>query len=226
MRLPDDHGWCNTMLVTHTNCNNIIFTATMLQYRWHDTRCNNMAVTVTNASAKCSTMAGNGFYFIVALVPWLQHAFPGSLFINPFCAHVVIERFTDREWYHSSGTSFNIQSDSLVVPTQRQEELSINNQQLLIGTYWCNISNIFIEIVTFLSRYAVQFSDYIQKHERERERGSVNRDTKRHPYVPIWKGSVDLNSTSNWLPNNYNLNSNWQLFKNSLIFIYLKSGYR
>ena len=35
------------------------------------------------------------WYFIETLVPWLPHAFPGSLFINSICAHVVFERSTN-----------------------------------------------------------------------------------------------------------------------------------
>ena len=42
---------------------------------------------------------------IVALVPWLPHAFPRSLFISSLCAHVVFERFTDGEWHNLSRTS-------------------------------------------------------------------------------------------------------------------------
>ena len=34
---------------------------------------------------------------MMALVPWLPHAFPASWFINSFCVHVVFERSTDGE---------------------------------------------------------------------------------------------------------------------------------
>ena len=58
-----------------------------------------------------------------------------------------------------------------VLATQRQEELSVNNQQSFIGTYWynCNMPFIFIEIVTLLSRYTVQYYADIEAQERERE---------------------------------------------------------
>ena len=50
-------------------------------------------------------------YFFKALVPWLPHAFPASLFINLLCAHVVFERSTDGGWHILSGTSSDGRGD-------------------------------------------------------------------------------------------------------------------
>ena len=36
----------------------------------------------------------------MALSPWLLHAFVGSLFIKPLCAHVVLERSIDGGWHY------------------------------------------------------------------------------------------------------------------------------
>ena len=73
---------------------------------------------------KCSTIG--------ALVPWLLHLFPGSLFINSLCVHVLFERSTDGEWHNPPGTSSEGGGGSLeqvawMPTTQRQEKLSIDN---------------------------------------------------------------------------------------------------
>ena len=75
-------------------------------------------------------------YFIVALVPLLQHAFPGSWLIKPLCAHIVFERSIDGGGCHNlSETSCDDRGGSLeqvacVLATQRQKKnspLTINN---------------------------------------------------------------------------------------------------
>ena len=63
----------------------------------------------------------------------------GSWFINSLCAHIVFKISTDGEWYISSRTSYDGRGGSLeqvarVPATQRQEKLSVNNQQLFIET--------------------------------------------------------------------------------------------
>ena len=79
-----------------------------------------------------------GFY-IVALASWLTYAFPGSLFINLLCAHIVFERSPDEGWHNLSATPYDSQDGLLeqaarVLATPKQEEISINNWQSFIGT--------------------------------------------------------------------------------------------
>ena len=55
----------------------------------------------------------------------------------------MFERSTDRGWYNLSGTSFDdwggwLEQITWVMVTQKQEKLSVNNQQLFIETQWCN----------------------------------------------------------------------------------------
>ena len=114
----------------------------------------------------------------MVLSQWLPHAFPDTLLINPLCAHIVFKRSLDKEWHNPSETSSDGRDSALeevawVLVTQRQEVLSVKNEQLLIGTYWYNnnISNISIEIVVYLSRYeGVHSYADIEAQERERER--------------------------------------------------------
>ena len=88
-------------------------TAPLYQYRDHDyqadtsakykivvhdicgTKCNNncfILVTAPNVILSLSRC----FYIYLILVT-SPNAFTGCLFIHPFCAHVELERFTDRE---------------------------------------------------------------------------------------------------------------------------------
>ena len=67
-------------------------------------------------------------YFIMALVPWLPHTFPGSWFIK----HIVFERSIDGGWHIVYGTPSDSRSGLLeefawVLATQRQEKISVNN---------------------------------------------------------------------------------------------------
>ena len=70
----------------------------------------------------------------MALVSWLSHAFPDSLFINALCAHIMFERSTEGEFHNPTGTSSDGRTGSLeqvawVLATQRQKDfpLKINN---------------------------------------------------------------------------------------------------
>ena len=75
----------------------------------------------------CVTMLSR--YFIMAFLSWLSYVFLGSLY-NTLCAHVVFERFTDREWHNSSGTigrGGSLEQVARVLATQRQEKLFVSN---------------------------------------------------------------------------------------------------
>ena len=65
-------------------------------------------------------------WYHVAFVPWPPHEFPGSLFINCRRAHVVFERFTDKEWRILLGTSDGLDNSleqvAWVPATQREEK--------------------------------------------------------------------------------------------------------
>ena len=183
-------------------------------------------------------------WYYVALVTWLPYALPGSLFIYSLCARVLLERSTYGGWHNPPGTSSDSRGGSLeqvarVPTTQRQEKLSVNNQQFLlkpIGViiiypiYWKR------EIIALLSRYKdVHYSDSIQfrsshwsTRERKREGACTGLWTETylpshrvpHPLLLPTKGPVHLNSTDNRLLNNCNLN--YVIFKISKFLYILK----
>ena len=126
----------------------------------YGTKCNNIAVTTTNSSVilLCSTIfsvtiviimiglilvtAPNAvqqlllyFYFGLVLVT-APNGLPHSLFINHLCAHVVFRRSTGNDTIYPelllTVRVIRWNKVTWVLPTQRQEELFVNNYQSFI----------------------------------------------------------------------------------------------
>ena len=127
--VTDTSAKCNTVAhsnICSTKCNTIVVMVLLLWfYPGNSTKCYDMAVVVLNVVLFLL------WFFILAFVPWLPHAFPGSLFTNPLWVHVAFERSTNGGWHNPSGTFSDGWGDSLeqvawVLETQRQEKLSVN----------------------------------------------------------------------------------------------------
>ena len=132
----------------------------------------------------------------------VTNAFSNSSFISTVCAHTVFERSIDKQRHNPSGTS----SDGWGVPLE-QNNLAVGNSKT---------RRILHQQLTIIYCSMFRLQTVGRERERERERERICKglwiDKKRH--------ASQLDRTF-WVQN-----SNWLLFQNSLIFIYLKSGYR
>ena len=65
-----------------------------------------MPITEPNEISLCTIFGVPNVIIMIGLIlATALNVFPDSLFINPFGAHAVFERSTDREWHNSSGDS-------------------------------------------------------------------------------------------------------------------------
>ena len=164
----------------------------------------------------------------MALVPWLPHAFLGSLFINFLSANVLFERSTNGEWLNSSGTSSDVWSGSLNQVACNSKTRKTLRQKLTIIYWntleWQIIFIIFIEdYIRFIIQTAYSFLAVVEAQETEKNLVRVYEqrhnfcNTVTHPTVAALKDSVDLNPVSTLI--------HVRTFQNSLISISSKIKY-